>query len=69
MPGPCVLYQVGDYYFNGFEMIKTKTRLAAAEGFAGVMIWEVGQDLHPSHRLALLHAITGAHPSSDRAEL
>jgi GH18 family chitinase len=47
--------EAGGFYFNGIKTIEEKTRYAKAEGLAGVMIWEVGQDTHD--RTSLLRAI------------
>ncbi|WP_316570018.1 glycoside hydrolase family 18 protein [Neobacillus sp. YIM B06451] len=32
------------YYYNGVETAKKKTRLAMANGFGGLMLWEAGHD-------------------------
>ena len=34
----------GRFYFNGPGTVARKTALAASEGLAGVMVWELGQD-------------------------
>jgi chitinase len=31
-------------YFNGIDLIQKKTQYAIANGLAGVMVWEIGQD-------------------------
>ena len=36
--------QIGTAYFNGPDLISKKTNLALNSNFAGVMIWEIGQD-------------------------
>eukprot|EP00281_Chroomonas_sp_CCMP1168_P013371 CAMPEP_0206282508 /NCGR_PEP_ID=MMETSP0047_2-20121206/39725_1 /ASSEMBLY_ACC=CAM_ASM_000192 /TAXON_ID=195065 /ORGANISM="Chroomonas mesostigmatica_cf, Strain CCMP1168" /LENGTH=143 /DNA_ID=CAMNT_0053712793 /DNA_START=79 /DNA_END=507 /DNA_ORIENTATION=+ len=50
--------QIGEHYFNGVKMTIKKTKYAMAQGLGGVMIWEVGQDVHPTHKLSLLAAIS-----------
>lgn len=49
---------VGDYYFNGADLIQRKTRHALDNKLGGVMIWEIGQDTHSSQPSSLLAAIT-----------
>ena len=46
------------WMFNSVKTIEEKTKYALENNYGGVMIWEVGQDLHPSNKLALLPAIT-----------
>lgn len=46
------------WMFNSVKTISDKTKFALDNDFGGVMIWEVGQDLHPSNKLSLLPAIT-----------
>lgn len=46
------------WMFNSVKTISDKTKFSLDNHFGGVMIWEVGQDLHPSNKLALLPAIT-----------
>ena len=38
---------VGQYYWNPPDVLEQKTRMARAAGLAGVMIWELGQDIQP----------------------
>lgn len=45
-------------YYNGIETIKRKTALAKQEGLAGVMIWEIAQDVNDER--SLLRAINEA---------
>eukprot|EP00293_Proteomonas_sulcata_P000171 CAMPEP_0184323560 /NCGR_PEP_ID=MMETSP1049-20130417/130974_1 /TAXON_ID=77928 /ORGANISM="Proteomonas sulcata, Strain CCMP704" /LENGTH=86 /DNA_ID=CAMNT_0026645107 /DNA_START=1 /DNA_END=257 /DNA_ORIENTATION=+ len=52
--------EIDEHYFNGYKMIQKKTRYALQNGLGGVMIWEVGQDIHPSNKKSLLRAITKA---------
>ena len=47
---------VSGYYFNGIDTVREKVRLAKAEGLAGVMVWEIGQDT--TDRTSLLRAIS-----------
>ncbi|KAH3745856.1 glycoside hydrolase [Pelomyxa schiedti] len=51
---------ISDVYLNGPETIKKKTQLALDNNLAGVMIWELGQDIHPSKPKSLLASITEA---------
>ena len=37
--------QFNDVFYNGTETIKAKTKLALQRNCAGVMIWEIGQDI------------------------
>jgi len=59
-PSPDEQNQIGGMWFNGRAIIKEKTKNALNNGFGGIMIWEVGQDLPPSHSKSLLNAITDA---------
>ena len=52
--------EVGSHYFNGPSMISAKTTLAIEKGIGGVMIWECGQDVHPSSEASLHKAISRA---------
>jgi GH18 family chitinase len=45
-------------YYNGIETVKRKTELAKREGLAGVMIWEISQDIQDDR--SLLKAINEA---------
>jgi GH18 family chitinase len=47
--------EAGGLYFNGVRTIQQKTRYAVANGFGGVMIWELGQDTTDS--ASLLQAV------------
>jgi len=46
--------EVESYSFNNAETLGQKADLAISQGFGGVMIWEVGQDLAPESALSLL---------------
>lgn len=48
----------GDFYFNGINTIKEKTKLTMTSACKGIMIWEVTQDKHDS--LSLLKVIDDA---------
>jgi len=50
--------QHGTMYYNGPQTIAVKTKMARDLGCGGVMIWELGQDVHPSHPASLLTALT-----------
>jgi len=57
--------EVNGYYYNGVKTISAKTRLASKENMAGVMIWEVGQDItDPESPLSLLNAIYRSRPDA-----
>ncbi len=43
--------QAGNYYFNGITMMSAKVAFAKQKGLAGVMIWEVTQDVEGSGSL------------------
>lgn len=43
--------EAGDYYFNGIDMIKSKTQYAIDQGLMGVMIWEISQDTYDESSL------------------
>jgi len=45
-------------YYNGINTIKQKTQFALKEKMAGVMIWEISQDLNDDR--SLLKAINQA---------
>jgi chitinase len=49
--------EVRGFMYNGVVLAKKKTRYAIDEGMAGVMIWELGQDIFPREKLSLLKAI------------
>lgn len=42
--------RVGAFAFDSVSDVREKVRLASAAGYAGVMIWELGQDVQPSTR-------------------
>lgn len=48
--------EVGTIYFNGPSTIRAKIKLAKRYGMAGVMIWEIGQDVSYTHPMSLFHA-------------
>eukprot|EP01124_Arcella_intermedia_P029581 TRINITY_DN6293_c0_g1_i2.p1 TRINITY_DN6293_c0_g1~~TRINITY_DN6293_c0_g1_i2.p1 ORF type:complete len:309 (+),score=51.03 TRINITY_DN6293_c0_g1_i2:28-954(+) len=52
--------EVAGVYFNGLEMVARKARTARSRGIAGVMIWELGQDLPINHPHSLLASIASA---------
>jgi hypothetical protein len=57
------LDEVGGIYFNGLHTVARKACLARERGLAGVMIWEVGQDVQPGSGLegySLLRAVHAA---------
>lgn len=58
-----------DYYFNSPDSIRDKIRLAKAHNLRGVMIWELGQDVHPTDSESLLLAITEAKADPARKSL
>lgn len=49
---------VGTQSFNGPNTIRRKTTYAWQQGLGGVMIWEVGQDAHPSNERSLSVAVS-----------
>ena len=62
-----------DYYYNGYDLIVSKTRFALESKIGGIMIWENGQDIH-GDALSLLAAIANtvrehAHTAEDHSEL
>lgn len=50
--------QAGTMFWNGPKTIAAKTQLAMEVGCGGVMIWEIGQDVHPSDPVSLLRAVS-----------
>ncbi|SDE27198.1 glycosyl hydrolase family 18 protein [Niabella drilacis] len=48
------------YSYNGVELIKAKTRFLRQEGYKGIMIWELSQDLPAGSEVSLLRAIYNA---------
>lgn len=48
---------VAGWGYNGPRTLARKTRLAHARGLAGLMVWELGQDVRPDARGSLLAAI------------
>jgi len=55
------------FYYNGVKMIKDKTTMASKRGLAGIMIWEVGQDItDPTSEDSLLQAIWSAIPKQNK---
>ena len=64
-----ILGRGSDFWmFNGVKTIGDKTKFALENNFGGVMIWELGQDLHPDNKLALLPAITKAIKKFNRSD-
>ena len=50
--------RIGDYAFDSVSDVREKVRVAREHGFAGVMAWELGQDVTPATREdSLLRAI------------
>lgn len=51
--------QHGGYFFSSYDDVQAKMRLAQDTQIAGIMIWELGQDMLPpsAHSLSLLRAI------------
>lgn len=47
----------GGYAFNGVELMREKTQYVLDKGYAGIMIWELSQDLDYEHPLSLMRAI------------
>lgn len=47
----------GGYAFNGVDLMKEKTQYVLDNGYAGIMIWELSQDLNYEHPLSLMRAI------------
>jgi chitinase len=45
----------GQYYFNGLDTIRAKTRLAKSQQLGGIMFWDIGQDTRDES--SLLRAI------------
>ena len=50
----------GGFHFNGPATIQRKTAFAIQQGYAGVMIWELGQDV--AGKSSLLNAVHAALP-------
>ena len=50
------------YFFNNPQLIGKKTTYAHEKDIGGIMIWELGQDVHPSDDQSLLKAITSRIP-------
>ena len=47
----------GGYAFNGVDLLKEKTRYVLDNGYAGVVAWELSQDIPYDNPLSLLRAI------------
>jgi len=47
----------GSYSYNGINTLKSKIDLAVNKGSMGILIWDLGQDLAPSHQYSLLGGI------------
>ena len=52
--------EAGGFHFNGSTTIQRKTAFAIQQGYAGVMIWELGQDV--AGKSSLLNVIRDALP-------
>ena len=52
--------EAGGFHFNGPTTIQRKTAFAIQQGYAGVMIWELGQDA--AGKSSLLNAVHAALP-------
>ena len=55
-----------NFYFNGVDTVKKKTRYALKRGLAGLMLWEAGQDTR-DHATSLLGAVKDALVESGEA--
>ena len=49
----------GGYAFNGVDLMKEKTQYVLDNGYAGLTIWELSQDVAYDNPLSLLRAIKG----------
>ncbi|MFQ5571361.1 MAG: glycoside hydrolase family 18 protein [Rhodothermales bacterium] len=56
--GASNLDRVANIYYNGVPTITAKTQFVVDNGYPGVMIWEIGQDVRDP-AASLLHAIAG----------
>jgi GH18 family chitinase len=54
-PSPSVNYCNG-YFFNGIDLVKQKSQFVLNSNYAGVMIWNLGQDTY-DNKTSLLNAI------------
>lgn len=52
--------QVDNVYFNGIDTIRLKMDLVKRNEMAGVMIWEIGQDVDYSNPMSLLNAVVNS---------
>jgi len=57
----------GTYYYNGPTTIANKAQYIVQQGVAGIMAWELGQDLAVSHSNSLLKAISEIIPINNTA--
>jgi len=49
--------KVGNYSYNGPDLLKQKTRYLIDNGYSGIMAWELTQDVAPGAGTSLLRAI------------
>lgn len=56
--------EVGNYHFNGVATIRKKVDYVRQQGLAGIMVWELGQDI--AHGGTLLNTIRNAISSQGR---
>eukprot|EP00746_Dinoflagellata_sp_MGD_P021958 gnl/MRDRNA2_/MRDRNA2_15126_c0_seq1.p1 gnl/MRDRNA2_/MRDRNA2_15126_c0~~gnl/MRDRNA2_/MRDRNA2_15126_c0_seq1.p1 ORF type:complete len:172 (+),score=43.07 gnl/MRDRNA2_/MRDRNA2_15126_c0_seq1:55-570(+) len=56
-PGQKTRDDLDGFFFNNVATVQQKVRFAKKQGLAGVMIWELGQDLPVEHDHSLLRAI------------
>ena len=47
----------GGYAFNGVDLMQEKTQYVLDNGYAGLTIWELSQDMPYDNPLSLLRAI------------
>jgi GH18 family chitinase len=57
--------EIAGVYFNGIETVQRKTCLATDLGLAGVMIWEIGQDVQPGSGLEQYSLLTAVNMAAN----
>ena len=45
------------YAFNGVDLLKEKTQYLVDNGYAGIMVWEISQDINYDDPMSLMRAI------------
>eukprot|EP01125_Pyxidicula_operculata_P002476 TRINITY_DN12336_c0_g1_i1.p2 TRINITY_DN12336_c0_g1~~TRINITY_DN12336_c0_g1_i1.p2 ORF type:complete len:321 (+),score=59.81 TRINITY_DN12336_c0_g1_i1:1107-2069(+) len=61
--------EADNIFYNGKNLISKKVKLAMKKGLAGIMIWELGQDVQVEDKSLLVAAHQATKPNSGKVDL